>query len=116
MQWGGKIDMLEKMKEQGQDPPALRNRPRLLDRLQWYFECFTDMTGDRSYTQGYPLRLSTSQIHAYWQIYGLYAMEDFIDKIKMIDSIWITKQSEKHEKESKQKEAPKGSAPPRLSP
>lgn len=116
MEWGGKIEMLERMKEQGQDPPALKNRPQLLNRLQWYFECFTEMTSDRSYTQGYPLRLSTSQIHAYWRIYGLSDMEDFIDKIKQIDSIWIAKQNEKHKKESDKKETPKGSLPPRLSP
>ena len=114
MEWGSKMDMLLQMQEQGQEPPALRNKPKLLDRLQWYFECFYELTGDRGYTQGYPLGLSTRQIYDYWSIFGLYNFDDFYSKLKLIDRIWLQKTREKSEKESNAKQTPKGSAPPRL--
>lgn len=110
------MEMLLQMQEQGQTPPALENKPKLLDRLQWYFECFYELTGDRGYTQGYPLSLSTRQIYDYWSIFGMYNFEDFYSKIKLIDAVWMKKTKEKSDKESESKKAPKGSAPPRIKP
>jgi hypothetical protein len=104
--------MLLKMQEQGQDSPALRNRPELLENLHYYYDAFSELSSDRSYTQGSPLRLSTGQIHTYWSVYGLYNFEDFADKIKLIDSIWSSKLHEKQEKDSAKKETPKGTRPP----
>ena len=108
------MKMLLQMQEQGQPAPALDNKPRLLDRLQWYFECFYELTGDRGYTQGYPLGLSTRQIYDYWSIFGMYNFEDFYSNIKMIDTIWLLKTREKSDRDSSAKQTPKGSAPPRL--
>jgi hypothetical protein len=104
--------MLLKMQEQGLDPPALRNRPELLENLIYYYDIFLELGSDRSYTQGYPLSLSTGQIHTYWSVYGLCNFEDFAHKIKLIDSIWGAKLQEKQAKKSAEKETPKGTRPP----
>ena len=106
--------MLNKMKEQGQDPPALRNRPELLDRLAWYFDCFQEMSSDRSYAEGTPLRLTTGQMHSYWKAYELYNFEDFSRMIRLIDSIWSDKTRVKRDSVASAKTVPKGSPPPRL--
>ena len=106
--------MLERMAEQGQTVPALEDRPTLLPRLRWYFDCFVELDSDRSYASGHPLRLSTGQMHAYWKAYELYNFEDFSGKIRQIDDIWSTKRDEKRKREEATKQAPKGSAPPAL--
>jgi hypothetical protein len=39
--------MLQAAAAEGLDPPALRNRPTLFPGVAIYWQCFSDLTGDR---------------------------------------------------------------------
>lgn len=114
MQWGDKVDMLHKMQEQGQTPQALLDRPSLMDRLSWFYNCFCELSSDRGYIENTPLRLTTGQIHIYWSAYKLYDFEGFAQKMRLIDHIWHTKVLEKQAAKASAAKRPNGSPPPRL--
>ena len=106
--------MLLQMQEQGQSPPALQNRPTLIDRLHWFYACFFEMSSDRGYVENTPLRLTTGQIHTYWSAYRLYDFEGFAQKMRLIDSVWHTKVLKKQADKASKPKTPSGSPPPRL--
>lgn len=48
LEWGDKLQWLEEMSdEQGHDLKALASRPDLLDHLEWVWQAFLDLNGDR---------------------------------------------------------------------
>ena len=72
------------------EPESLRQRPELLPRLHFYLRCFEDLGSDRTHDfNGDPMRLSTGQLHTYFQAYGLEDFEEFAAKLRLIDSIYL---------------------------
>ena len=79
------------MQEQtGIQPPALANRPTLSNPWSYYMECFYEVTTDRGYDQGYPLRLTTQQLEVYRRIFGVLDTPlEFQDRLRLIDRVYL---------------------------
>jgi hypothetical protein len=106
--------MLERFEEQtGQPSSTLLSKPRLLARLAWPYECFIDLSVDRSYTHGQPLRLSTSQIKSYFDAFEMQETEEFeafYYKIRQIDRVWseaVSKHSKVQQEQTKSNQRPR---------
>ena len=76
------------MKKLGVPVPSLDNRPKLLGHLEQIMDMFDEMSMDRRYTQGLPLRLTTSDIRTYWEIFVGTDFEFFYRTMRIIDREW----------------------------
>ena len=83
------------MQSKGAKVPSLENKPSLLDALDPMVSMFDEMSHDRRYTQGYPLRLTTTDIKTYWGIFVGVEFEHFYAMIRLIDREWHTAFSNK---------------------
>jgi hypothetical protein len=70
-------------------PPFMLNRPILRAGLNWYLECFYELTHDRGYSNGYPLRLTTGQIATYMQVFGVTEGYEFHEVIHLVDEAYL---------------------------
>lgn len=82
------------MQEGGMIVPALEDRPALLPSIVWFYECFQDLCNDRAVApEGIPLSLTTGDIGEYFDRYELaeaLTFEEFSEKIRLIDGVWLT--------------------------
>ena len=83
------------MQSKGAKVPSLENKPVLLDVLDPMVSMFDEMSHDRRYTQGYPLRLTTTDIKTYWDVFVGVEFEHFYAMIRLIDREWHTAFSNK---------------------
>lgn len=85
----------------GTPPPALQSRPTLKMPLAYYVECFHEVSSDRSYAQGQPLRLSTMQIEVYRRTFEIADKFDFHSYIRMIDQVYLLELDKFHKSKEK---------------
>lgn len=85
MTWGPQVKFLEGLKEQGMDPPALRNRPVVEGHLRYYQEVFSELTDSRGYSQsGVPLHIPISEYGAYCEFFGIRSITERERLFRMI--------------------------------
>ena len=89
---------MEIAEQSGTTPEALANRPALSEQLDWWVTCFNEMGSDRGYTSEMPLRLSTTAIEFYRQLYQIPDKDHFHRYIRMIDGIWYMEVMKKQDK------------------
>ena len=91
--------MLRAQQEAGQTVPTLDNRPSIPKRYAWHYDCFIELSGDRtilSIGMGSPVPrpLTTGQIYTYYQAFELAKFgvdfPYFYDGIREIDLIWLS--------------------------
>lgn len=86
-------------------------KPELGLTETWYYQEFQELSRDRGYIEGSPLPLTTSQIHAYWEIFDYEDFENFYRVMRILDSVWIKKVTERRNKETSTKQTSKQNAP-----
>ena len=93
--------MLQKLVEQGINPPALDRKPELTFRQAWLAGEFQRLSRDRRYTDNGPLPLDTGSIRTYYLAFQLHDFEfdDFYMWMTSIDDMWLSEVTAKREKE-----------------
>lgn len=103
MTWGPQLDFLKGLKEEGLDPPALRDRPLLDERLSFYNDIFNEISESRTYSAaGTPLPLPVSEINSYFEMYYIdsLAEREIIHKmVRALDRAYVKLLSERAEEE-----------------
>ena len=97
------------MQKDGEDVPALRDRPKLPGRLRYYQNIFQEISDSRPYSaSGTPLPVPMSEFKAYFEVYrimGLDERERIISLVKSMDRLFIKHISEQMEADRKSKNA-----------
>lgn len=89
--------------ETGITPKALLDRPVLEQRWAYAKEIFDDLGGSRRYTAGGAANIPYSEYFLYATAHR-FSSEDLIDywqDLKLIDSIWLSKTTEKQAAQQK---------------
>lgn len=93
MQWGDKLEFLEKFEAtSGTAPPALQERPVLDKDLEEFARAFFVLGSSRQASFGGICGISLTEINAYITIYGepLYGVEIFVHLIKLMDQTFMS--------------------------
>lgn len=85
-----------KIKAKGIPVPSLDNRPVLMRHLEQVMPIFDELSHDRRYTQGHPLRLTTVDIKTYWEVFVGVEFEHFYLTMRTIDREWHAAFTAKH--------------------
>ena len=89
--------------ETGITPKALLDRPVLEQRWSYPRQVFDDLGGSRRYTAGGAANIPFSEFYLYSKAYGFEPDEvtDVWEDLKLIDSIWLSKTTEKQAAQQK---------------
>lgn len=82
----------------GITPKALLSRPALDQRQLFYYSIFTEISGDRGRTDMAPLPLTTFDIKAYCEFYGIDDLEQRASialQVKAMDRAYLEKAASK---------------------
>lgn len=82
-------------------PSALDRRPNLSVVEGWYYDCFSELSQDRSYSMSGPLPLTTGQIETYRRVFEIPDRDEFHHWMRIIDTAWLAEANAKSEKSSK---------------
>ena len=83
------------LQAKGAKVPSLENKPQLFRPLDPMMSMFDEMSHDRRYTQGFPLRLTTTDIKTYWDVFVGVEFEHFYLMMRLLDREWHTAFSNK---------------------
>jgi hypothetical protein len=81
--------LLEFAADSGILPLAIANKPELGPILGWYYDEYNSIARDRRTDQGYPIAISTTDIAAYCDFFGVEDKYEFYKYMKMIDDIYL---------------------------
>lgn len=92
--------MLEKLQDQGIDPPALLNRPECSTWIGSYVNAYQRLSRTRRVTmEGDWLPIQLSEVKAFIDIFpGIYDIETFVDIITLTDMETLSSRSKKAQK------------------
>lgn len=99
--------MLERMQEQGQDPPALANRPTLEPHLKFVWETFWELNTERPPSMGGVTRIPYRAFldYAYTYQFTRQDTKDIWPLVRQLDTAYITYHDERQaEKVAKDKQ------------
>jgi len=75
------------LKEAGEDPPALRNKPTLWPWNRLYYEAFLTLSPSRQQPQGGVGAIPLSEYKAYFDLLGIGSTEERSTWIKMVRAL-----------------------------
>lgn len=87
-EWGDKLEMLERLQDQGIDPPALLNKPECSPWIVSYIMAYQRLSRTRRITaEGIWLPIQLTEIKAYLDLYDSdHDIEMFTDIITLVDT------------------------------
>ena len=110
LQWGDKVEFLETLRKQGNDPDALKIRPRLRPWVAEYHRAFHTLSASRPVGLGGVGPIPLTELAAYLNLFGVHDYDEreaFIKMIQALDSVYLKHMHEKAEakkpKSSKQR-------------
>lgn len=111
LQWGSeeKQKFLQTLVEQGHDPEALRNKPRLKPWLGDYYKAFNLLSTSRQLGMGAAGAIPMSEMMAYFEVFEVHDLDEretTITMIKALDSVYL-----KHVNKKSEEIKPKGKVP-----
>ena len=92
LQWGNKLEFLETLREQGQEPEALKTKPRLRPWLSGYYAAFNLLSSSRQLGMGAVGAIPMSEIAAYFEMFEVHDLDEretTITMIKALDSVYL---------------------------
>ncbi len=92
LQWGGKLEFLKKLAEQGQRVEALENQPRLKPWLAEYYRAFNALSSSRQVGMGGVGPIPMSEMAAYFEVFEVRDLEErdtYITMIQALDSVYL---------------------------
>lgn len=102
LQWGApeKLKFLETLQEQGQEPEALKNKPRLTPWVADYYKAFQLLSFSRPVGMGGVGAIPISEMVAYFGLAGIHdpdERETFVTMMQALDSTYLTHVNKKSE-------------------
>lgn len=94
LQWGTKEkrEFLKKLKEQGHDPEALKNKPRLRPWVADCYAAFQMLSNSRPVGMGGVGPIPISEMLAYFETFEIHDPEEretYITMIQALDSVYL---------------------------
>ena len=92
LEWGPKLDFLKTLQEQGQEPEALKNRPRLKPWVADHYKAFQTLSNSRPIGMGVVGAIPISEIAVYLDLFRVCdygERETFITMMQAIDSVYL---------------------------
>lgn len=93
LEWGGKLEFLKTLEEQGTKVDALRNRPRLKAWNLDYYNAFNVLSSSRPSGMGGVGPIPLSEILAYFSIFEIHDPDDrvtYITMMQSLDSVYLS--------------------------
>lgn len=101
-QWGEKLDFLKTLAEQGEEPPALKDRPRLKPWLAEYMGAFKLLSSSRSVGMGGVGAIPISEMMAYFALSEIFdpdERETYITMMQSLDSAYLKRMNTKSDEQ-----------------
>jgi hypothetical protein len=110
LEWGSKekLDFLKTLQQQGVEPFALKNKPKLVPWAVEYYRAFHTLSSSRPMGMGGVGPIPISEVLAYFEVFEVRdpdERETYVTMIQALDSVYLQKQSERSGSGAKSKPA-----------
>jgi hypothetical protein len=92
LQWGGRIEFLQDLAKQGEDVPALLNRPTLTMWQRYFWEAYQTISSSRNFHSAGIASIPLTEIFTYFQIYNIRDLEMrdlYLQHIQTLDNTYL---------------------------